>query len=134
MFDRRLPPDHRIAANTTELMGRCSTGQVGVMSNVGVSTQENMIGQDRMVFDVRVMADVGRHHDHVLVSYTGRLARLESGVNRHHLANLIAVAEYQISRAFRRLQMLRSPAENGTVFDPVVLSQDRVSFEGNVVR
>ena len=49
-----------MTANAAKLMGRGSTRQVCVVTNMRMPTQEDIIRQYRMIFDTGVVADVCR--------------------------------------------------------------------------
>ena len=106
MPNGRQPADHRIGANSAELVDRNSSGHERAVLHSDVPRHEYVVCQDRVITDVTIMCDVRAHHNCVVVADQRAGAFVHRAVNHHVFSDRVGVPNYHLADAVRDLQML----------------------------
>ena len=87
--------------------------EVGVVLDVHVAGEHDVVRHDRVVADDAVVRDVHVDHEQVVVAHAGVAAAVAGAtVDRHVLANLVVVAHHEPGGFAAELQVLRIAADD----------------------
>jgi hypothetical protein len=124
--------DHTQFSYAAELVNGSSSTKVGTVFDDDMSSQHDVVHQDRMISHVTVVSDMSAYHDQAVVADRGFVGRVQSTVNRCEFANSVFPAENQMPVVFPGLDMLWDTSQYGGVPNVVVCSQDRTTLYDDV--
>jgi hypothetical protein len=125
-------PDHAQLPYAAELVNSSPSTKVGTFFDDDMSSQHDVVHQDRVISHVTVVSNVNAYHDQTVVADHGFLGRVQSTVNRCEFTNCVFPAENQVPVTIPGLDMLWETSQDGGVPDVVVFSQGCTTLNDNV--
>src|SRR5262245_58074935 len=110
--------DHGALADPYELVDGGGPAEDNPVAQRDVTTQNRVVGQDHVITDVTVVADMGADHEETAVADAGdATAVLGAGVHRHVLADIATGADLEPRGSAAILGRLRRRAERRVWID-----------------
>lgn len=120
-------------SHTAELMHQRIATEDNVIGYLDVTRDGSIVGEDRVIADKAIMGDMTVGHDPVAMADTRDTATLAStSINRHELADGIAVAYLQLRVLTAELLILSHLAYRGELKDAIVTPETRRSVQHHV--
>jgi len=88
-----------------------------------------VIGDDRMVANSTIVANVGVDHEHIVIADDRASTFLQATVYRSVFSYDVTIADLQVPDTFASADMLRTSTQNGSLGYLVVFAQSCVSFD-----
>ena len=126
--DMGLAANHCEAADAAELMNGDRAAQVRAFLDDRVSAEQHVVDDDGVVSDHRVMADMGVHHQQIVVANHRHAARVHRRMNRDRFAETVAVADSDATVDIADFGMLRFAANHRAFAHLVVPPHRHAAF------
>ena len=130
--DLRIAPDHRDAAHAAELVDDDAAGEEGARADVHVAREGDVVGQDRSVADRAFVRHVGIRHEETPGAHDGLASGPRRPMDRHALADLVAVADAQPRLGPGEAHVLWLAAEDRPFVHGVSAADRRVALDDGV--
>ena len=132
--DAGMPAHHGEAANAAELVHRDGPRDKGTIRHRHVTTEHRSIGEDGVVADRAVVAEMPAGHDVIAAADCCRVLRLERPMDRDIFAENVVVADHDPPDVLGTAGMLWGPADDGMLAEFVVHARLHARLQDNARR
>ena len=118
--DAGMPAHHGEAANSAELVHRDGPRDEGTIRHRHVAAEHRSIGEDGVVANRAVVAEMPACHDVITAADRRRGLRLERPMDRDVFAEHVVIADHDPPNVLGTAGVLGSPADDGMLAEFVV--------------
>ncbi len=124
--------DKGVAADGCVVMDSNASREDCVIVNVDVTAQERAVGDDRVVPYLAIVGDVAAGHQEVVVADSrNAFLFLRAAIDRHRLADDVAIADHNLRVGPSEGNILRFTADDGAWVDLIVLADLNVTHQSH---